>query len=65
MLLFRFLVVLEVLQGASGLKICRIANLLNLFREQPPSLVLSGDLAADLVLAAGPKELNLVPLLTS
>ena len=35
--LFRFLVVLEVLQGASGLKICQVAKLLNLFREQPPS----------------------------
>ena len=81
------MVVLEDLQGASGLKICKIVKLLNLFREQPPSenegnvnifqegetissqesrkrpLVLSADLAADL--AAGPKELNLVPLLTS
>ena len=83
------MVVLEDLQGASGLKICQIAKLLNLFQEQPPSenegnvnnfqsissqdsrkrpLVLSVDLAAvaaDLDLAAGPKELNLVPLLTS
>ena len=35
--LFRLLVVLEDLQGASGLKICQVAKLLNLFREQPPS----------------------------
>jgi len=63
MLLFRFLVVLEVLQGASGLKICQIAKLLNLFREQPPSLVLNVDLAADLDLdlAAGLKEAQPCP----
>ena len=35
--LFRLLVVLEDLQGASGLKICQVTKLLNLFREQPPS----------------------------